>query len=399
MRLLISDYAGHPFQVQLSRELARRGHVVRHVSAGSFQTPKGRLATAADDPRHFSSVAVTTRAPFRKRSLIRRRRQEIEVGRLIAAEVTRFAPDIVISSNAPLDTQRMISRATRRAGAGFVFWLQDIYSEAIGRILTRRLGQFGRMAGRWYRRVEGRLLATADHVVAIAPDFVPAVHRLARIGTDRVTVIENWAPLDEIPTLPRDNEWATAHLPPAPLRVVYAGTLGFKHDPSLIAAIARALPVEVLVFSQGPAAAALEQTAVREGLGNLRRRDWLPFADVPAALAAADILLVILEHDAGVFSVPSKVLTYLGAGRPIVGAIPPDNLAAQLIERSGAGMTVAPGDTAALVEAVRALAADPARRAAAGRAGRAWAEEQFAIGPIADRFETLCGRIAGGAQS
>jgi hypothetical protein len=36
MRILISDYSGHPFQVQLSRELARRGHGVTHSYSTGF---------------------------------------------------------------------------------------------------------------------------------------------------------------------------------------------------------------------------------------------------------------------------------------------------------------------------------------------------------------------------
>jgi len=42
MRLLIHDYAGHPFQVQLSRELARRNHEVLHLYAGYNVTPHGK---------------------------------------------------------------------------------------------------------------------------------------------------------------------------------------------------------------------------------------------------------------------------------------------------------------------------------------------------------------------
>ncbi len=31
MKILVHDYAGHPFQVQLSRALAQRGHQVRPI--------------------------------------------------------------------------------------------------------------------------------------------------------------------------------------------------------------------------------------------------------------------------------------------------------------------------------------------------------------------------------
>ena len=38
MRILVHDYAGHPFQVQLSRALAQRGHDVLHAYCASLQT-------------------------------------------------------------------------------------------------------------------------------------------------------------------------------------------------------------------------------------------------------------------------------------------------------------------------------------------------------------------------
>ena len=43
MRIVVNDYSGHPFQIELSRELARRGHKVLHLYSAEFQTPKGDL--------------------------------------------------------------------------------------------------------------------------------------------------------------------------------------------------------------------------------------------------------------------------------------------------------------------------------------------------------------------
>jgi colanic acid biosynthesis glycosyl transferase WcaI len=43
MRILVNDYAGHPFELQLSRALARRGHTVPHTYFAAFQTPKGSV--------------------------------------------------------------------------------------------------------------------------------------------------------------------------------------------------------------------------------------------------------------------------------------------------------------------------------------------------------------------
>ncbi|HYO26095.1 MAG TPA: hypothetical protein VEQ85_14225, partial [Lacipirellulaceae bacterium] len=53
MRVLVHDYCGHPFQVQLSRALAARGYDVLHLYNGSFQTPRGALTKRSDDAPGF----------------------------------------------------------------------------------------------------------------------------------------------------------------------------------------------------------------------------------------------------------------------------------------------------------------------------------------------------------
>lgn len=73
LRILVSDYSGHPFQVQLSRELARRGHQVRHVFSAGFQTPKGNLAVQPGDPDGFEIVPLRNRKPFAKGTFLARR--------------------------------------------------------------------------------------------------------------------------------------------------------------------------------------------------------------------------------------------------------------------------------------------------------------------------------------
>ncbi|MEJ2408463.1 MAG: glycosyltransferase family 4 protein [Novosphingobium sp.] len=389
MRIVVHDYSGHPFQVQLSRELARRGHDVLHVSASSFQTPKGRLHGAESDPPTFQSVTVVTRRPFMKDNFLRRRSQEIEIGDKVGDHIAAFQPDVVISSNAPIDTQVRVLRATRRANAAFVFWVQDLYGEAIRRILSCQLGFIGRWIGNFYRWREGRMIAAADHVVVIADDFVPAVRKLSNIPDTRLSVIENWAPLDEVPQLERDNAWARRELAPVPFRMIYSGTLGLKHNPGLLLEIAKVIDGEVLVFSEGSAATKLAEDARAENLTNLRVSGWLPFEDLPSALAAADALIVILEPDAGIFSVPSKVLTYMCAGRAILGAIPLENRAARMVREVGAGLVVSPLEPERLTANALALQRDVLARHEMGVAARAYAERAFSIVEIGERFQSI----------
>jgi hypothetical protein len=174
MRIAICDYAGHAYAVQLSRELAARGHSVRHLHFAEFQTPKGELSRRPLDPETLDITPVSLGRPFEKYSFIKRRSQEIEIGRRIAACILKFSPDVVLA-NLPLVALGEVLAACRSANTPFVLWQQDIYSRAIGEALGRKFGIAVRALGFYCRRMEARALAASTAVIVIAQDFVGAI--------------------------------------------------------------------------------------------------------------------------------------------------------------------------------------------------------------------------------
>jgi colanic acid biosynthesis glycosyl transferase WcaI len=383
MRILVHDYPGHAFPVQLSRALAKRGHAVRHLCFKEFQAPKGPIAARPDDPAGFEIGFLDLGAPFEKHSFAKRWTQERHLGALAREDIARWRPEVVLAGNAPLDVQAGSRAGARDAGAGFVYWLQDLVGVAIRKILGKKLPVLGGFVGLYYEAMERRLLRGSDAVVAITADFEPLLRgwNVANIHT-----IENWAAREEIAIAPRDNAFAREHDLIGKTVFLYSGTLGMKHDPSLLRDLARALPdARVLVISEGPGAEWLAGLA----LANLRVLPFQPFARLGETLASADVLVAVLESDAGVFSVPSKVLTYLCVGRPILAAIPPENLAARLIAREGAGLAVSPADRAGFVAAAKSLAENPELRAAQGAKALDYARRTFDIAAVATRFEAI----------
>ena len=151
----------------------------------------------------------------------------------------------------------------------------------------------------------------------------------------------------------------------------------------------------MVVVSEGRGADWLRGRRDEERLANLRLLPFQPYALLPDVLASGDILLTLLEADAGAFSVPSKVLSYLCAGRALLAAVPSDNLAAEVVRRSGGGILVEPGDEADLVAGAERLVAGERLREELGRRARRYAEENFDVTTIADRFEPI---LAPGAR-
>jgi glycosyltransferase involved in cell wall biosynthesis len=87
--------------------------------------------------------------------------------------------------------------------------------------------------------------------------------------------------------------------------------------------------------------------------------------------------------------VPSKILNYLCAGRPVLAVLPDDNAIASMVRTADAGIITPPGDHGAAATALKQLLTDPALRRRLGRNGRQYAQQSFDIAEIADRFEDL----------
>lgn len=318
--------------------------------------------------------------------------QERMYAKRLASRVMSFDPDLVLSSNGSLLSQKRLLMQCAASQARFVFWLQDVLSVAIKNAAAERLPVLGSLAGEWFRRLEQSLVVRSDAVIAISEDFQPILIRWG-VLPERIHVIENWAPLEEIPWRSRKNEWAHGHGLVDRRTILYAGTLGMKHDPNLLLQLALRFrnddTVRIVVVSEGLGAEWLRGRKDEHQLENLVLLPFQPYADLPDVLASGDILVVILDRDAGVFSVPSKLLSYLCAGRPLLAAVPASNLAARVLHRSGGGLVVDPDDVGGFVAAAETLLGDAELRTAVGQQAREYAVETFDITAIGDRFEAL----------
>jgi glycosyltransferase involved in cell wall biosynthesis len=390
MKILIHDYAGHPFQVDLSRELARRGHAVVHAYFAGDPGPKGALQRRPDDAPGLSFAGINIDRPYNKGSMIERRFNDIRYGREAAKLIAEAKPDVVISGNTPTESQTLVIKACKAAGAAYIQWVQDFYSIAASKLLAKKLGFPGAMVGAYYRWIERRQLQGSHGVVIITEGFEPLAAKWAG-DAEKVVTIENWGALADISPQPRDNAWAREQGIGQKPTFLYSGTLGLKHNPHFLSALARAFgdAADLVVAGQGLGFDSLKESVAKERLTSVKLLPLQPFARLSELLGSADILVSVVEADAGMFSVPSKVQSYLCAGRPILLAAPPENLAAQIVARENAGLVVHPDDLDGFIAAAHKLAGDAALRQSLGANGRAYAERAYDILKTTDRFERV----------
>ena len=395
-RILMNDHSGHPFTIQLSRELSSRGYEVLHTYSKSFQTPKGPLLKRKNDPENFQIKGIELSEPFQKYSFIKRRSQEREFGHILSSDIRTFKPDVLISSNTPLDAQSVILKTVQSENIRFIFWVQDIYSIAMTKILTEKLSLFGALVGGYYKMMERKQLQISNAVVMITEDFIPLVKSWS-IDDSKCYVIPNWAPINELPIYAKENKWSIKNKLNDKFCIMYSGTLGMKHNPDILLKIAQFYKnndnIKVVVISEGLGADWLKSKKAEFNLDNLMITDFQPFEDLPYVLSSADIFIAVLEPYAGIFSVPSKVLTYLCFKRPLILAVPEENLSARIVKKIKAGEVINPSDIDMIIEKLDGLVNNHSLREVLGNNALRYAEKYFDINVITNSFEKIIHNI------
>jgi colanic acid biosynthesis glycosyl transferase WcaI len=160
---------------------------------------------------------------------------------------------------------------------------------------------------------------------------------------------------------------------------MYAGNVGYSQSLDMVVEVARAMPSVVFVINgDGSARKSLESSA--RGLANVKFADYQPIERLSEVLATGDIHLVPLR---------SGLARVSASSRPVIAAIDPDTEIPRLLERSGAGVSVAPDDADALRAAITKLVDAPTVRESLGKNGREWVERHASPRAVAVAYEGL----------
>lgn len=383
MRVVVNDFAGHGFTLDLADALQET------VEAVSYAFCAGNLAPHADfGAANVEVVAVQPRWPFEKYDLVRRTRSEIEYGVRSASHAIRYKADAVVVSNMPIVSALIVWGACLLRRSQRILWLQDLQSGLAGGVLGE-----SSLVARLARKLEALVVRSSTRVLAIS-DRLGEECLDWGLHPDRLKVLPNWPAVDRLPMLGRTNRWSAEQgLDEHRLRFLYSGTLAKKHTPALLLDLAQAAPQhDLVVVSEGDGANWLSEALAARQLDNVHLFPYQPFDRLAEVLASGDILVGLLNEPAGNFSVPSKFLSYLCAGRPILASMPSDNDATRMVvDDACAGIVTDPATPNRFVEQGLLLMADAERRHQLGANARHFAEQRFSRDSAVRRFAEAAG--------
>ncbi len=298
-------------------------------------------------------------------------------------------PNVIVASSPslPAATGAAIVSIVKRVP--FVLEVRDLWPEsAVAMGLVKKGSAFARVAGLLERFCYWR----AKHVIALTEGIRDGVLEKG-VAPRRVTVITNG-----VDPAPEAESTPDVPIPADAFCAMYVGAHGTYSSLETVlraADLLRDTPgIRFVLVGGGDQKPHLQEMAASMELPNVVFLDPVPKAAVPALLARADVCLLPYQ-DRALFAgaLPNKTFDYMGAGRPIIAAVPPGELS-RLIHRAECGVAIAPENPAAMAEAVTELQADPDLRRRLGDAGRGYVHEHYDRTVLARRFTDIVEGVA-----
>ena len=227
----------------------------------------------------------------------------------------------------------------------------------------------------------------ATNIIVLSEDMRIAL--LARQSGDINTVIINNFSL---PTHEEDTEVASGLLKRSGrFRVLFAGNVGrFQGLDAFVDAmdlIVERSDVELVFLGEGKALKKLQMRA--KGRGDVIFLPHQPSNIARQIIADADLGIVSLNTGIYRYAFPSKTMTYLSEGCPLLVSVERESQLAKFVEDSGIGVCVEPSDPASIAAAIQSVHDDIPLREELSAAARKIADEMFSEEVVLQRWSAL----------
>ncbi|WP_137119538.1 glycosyltransferase family 4 protein [Segeticoccus rhizosphaerae] len=282
---------------------------------------------------------------------------------MLARRTFRDAEVVMAATTPPVLIASLCSLLARQHGARFIYHKQDIYPEVV-----QATGQQSATPVNWIlRQVDRRTDRRADRLVVLSDDM-KRTSEARGVSSERIAILNNFDPW-EIGTLA---EKATEEEQSSKaLNLVFAGNLGrFQGLEALVNLIHKTKDESRITwhfFGDGPMKQAIAVLA--DDRCNIVMHGYQPAPVVASFVSRADLGIVSLHPGVITAAYPSKTMTYLRQGCPILALVDEDSELASMVRENRIGLTVDQRATGLLASQLQELIID--RRSLDGARERA----------------------------
>ena len=308
----------------------------------------------------------------------------------------RKRPDVLLVVSPPLGLAATAILLSRLWSIPYVFDVEDLQPDS-----ASDLGMLPKWAVKLLYKVENAAYRHARLVTTLTPSMRQKI--IAKgFREDHVELLEPRMD-DSLIDLPPEEGIAfrQRYNLGEKFLATHSGNMGVKQGLDVIldaAALNRADDSMLfLCVGNGSDCERIKRRAAELDLGNVRFLPLLDETDFRGLMAASNVCLVTQQRSVSEIFFPSKIVTYLAAGRPMIASVNPECEVARMTRESGAGRVVEAENPRALLEAVCELRNADLRKA--GENARAYACMRWSSGRVLEHLERSLTAAAGSPMS
>jgi glycosyltransferase involved in cell wall biosynthesis len=280
-----------------------------------------------------------------------------------------------------------------------VLSIQDVYPESL--ITLKKLSP-GTLFAQLLNCLDASIARAASAVVVISDSAKEIYERGRKISTQNIHCIANWRSPENQPTVEMaQRQREMLGIEPGVFLIIFAGNVaaawGIEDVISAVSRLGDEPPARLVIAGSGSALESCRRVASLHQSRRVHFNGPFQASEALAILGAGDILVLPTQGDQSLVSMPSKLISYMMSGRPILAIARGKSDLASVVTRAGCGWVIEPGDSEALTYQLGAASAmERVELTRMGSLGREYALAHFSTEVSLPKLATVVERAGGG---
>lgn len=340
----IESLKHHGIYTDLLREFVKHGHTVYAVTSTERRNHEDTFLNEEDS----NKILVVKTLNIQKTNIVEKGIATILVSGQFKKAIKHYFKnisfDLVLYPTPPITLLNVVKYIKHRDGAKTYLMLKDIFPQnAVDLGMLSTTGIKGIIYG-YFRRKEKKLYAISDKIGCMSPANVEYVLKHnPEIPKEKVELCPNCIEVQDVSVTPEERKQIREKygLPQNKKIFVYGGNLGKPQGvPFIIECLKTQLTNNEAFFfivGNGTEYPKLEAFFNEYKPTNMKLMPSIPKDDYDHMLAACDVGMIFLDHRFTIPNFPSRLLSYMQAGLPVLACTDPNTDIGKVIVEGGFG--------------------------------------------------------------
>lgn len=289
---------------------------------------------------------------------------------------------LIIAPTPPITLSYLFRKLKRRYKASFYLLVKDIWPQ--GSVDLKVFPKYG-IIWTYLRYHEIRSYSAADIIGTMSPMNMDYLLKKNRFLANKVVEVcpNSIRPSENMPTIDNKSIRAKYGIPVDACVFIFSGNLGKGHGLQFLVDAIRQLSdypgAFFLIGGSGTHFDFLEKEFQHAAFSNVFLYKRLPKADFDQLLGTSNVGLILLDSKYTIPQFPSRLLSYLDSGKPVLCAANESTDMGRILEEYSCGRSVDHGDLTSFIREIKYLSENHAIREKMGKESSVLLHDQYTV--------------------